>query len=112
MSEYDLFSFNGLNIRFFCIIRYRMIPKSINTVESVFFWIFIFFKNSGYFVQIKNGKQGRVTELALHLMKLNASDRLNYIDNFDDRGYKKNIVAKIRNLANVRAKMLLFFQFV
>ncbi len=45
-------------------------------------------------------------------MKLNASDRLNYIDSFDDRGYKKNIVAKIRNLANVRAKMLLFFQFV
>jgi hypothetical protein len=45
-------------------------------------------------------------------MKLNASGRLNYIDNFDDRGYKKNIVAKIRNLANVRAKMLLFFQFV
>ncbi len=58
------------------------------------------------------GKQERVTELALHLMKLNASDRLNYIDNFDDRGYKKNIVAKIRSLANVRAKMLLFFQFV
>jgi hypothetical protein len=57
-------------------------------------------------------KQERFTELALHLMKLNASDRLNYIDNFDDRGYKKNIVAKIRNLANVRAKMLLFFQLV
>ncbi len=74
--------------------------------------VFHFFKNSGYFVQIKNGKQERVTELALHLMKLNASDRLNYIDGFDDRGYKKNIVAKIRNLANVRAKMLLFFQFV
>ncbi len=73
-----------------------MIPKSINTVESVFFLVFHFFKNS------------KVTELALHLIKLNASDRLNYIDNFDDRGYKKNIAAKIRNLANVRTKYYCF----
>jgi hypothetical protein len=47
-------------------------------------------------------KHERVTELAMYLIKLNAVDRMAHIDNSTDGGHQKIIIAKIRNLANVR----------
>ncbi len=38
----------------------------------------------------------------MYLIKLNAVDRMAHIDNSTDGGHQKIIIAKIRNLANVR----------